>query len=1131
MIATPSHPLAVALITLPCALLLNPGQLDAQSPQNQERPAWDVTLARGQTREIGFSTDQGTWMSVDVSPDGQWVAFDLLGHIYRLPIAGGEAQSLTQSSGVAVNYHPRISPDGRLIAFISDRRGQNNLWLMNADGSDPRPVFTDLDVRAAVPAWTPDGQYILVRRDYVGQEDQQSSVADASPELSPDEQGPQGRSGIWMYHRDGGQGIALIGTEVSGATWPSVSPDGRYVFYHMRSGGSDGLRGHYQVQRLDLRTGQRIAVTAGDADGPASNRVSSGGAWAPEAAPDGRWLAFARQIPDGTISFKGHRFGPRTALWLRDLESGAERLAMDPITVAVESGSKILRIIPGYDWTPDGRSIVIAQGGKLRRLDVASGTVQPIPFTAPVHRTISEMAYRSFRIGDGPFEAKFLRWHTATRDGSRLAFQGVGRIWTMDLPSGTPRRLTAASFRPQEFGPAWSPDGRWIAFTTWDDLEGGHLWKMRSTGGEPQRLTSQAAEYVHPAWSADGTDLVLARGAGATEHGRTLTHNPWWDIVRVPAAGGAPTVVARAALPVEAGPNNVARRAILAPSFGPEGRVFFPDLQRSGRTNRTVVVSVKPDGSDRREHLSLPSADEAVPSPDGKWLAFEEGDNVYLTALPWQGAGEMPVDLNKRRGKLPVKQLSRAGGLFPRWRDSSTVEFGSGNRYFAYRVGPETADTVVARLSVPRRVPSGSVALTGARIVTLAGDQVIERGTVVVTGSRITCVGDCATSGVGRVMDAAGTTVIPGFVDMHSHHYREHRGYRPLRDYEVASYLAYGVTTSLDNSMWSQNIFPTAELIEAGDMIGPRTFSSGDPLYSGDAARQNLLSSREVAQDNVDRLQSWGAVSLKQYMQPRRDQRQWVSDVARARGLMVTAEGGDLNYNLSMIMDGQTGWEHPMSEIPVYRDAAMFYGKAGAVYSPTFVVAGPGPWNIEYFFAESEVWKDPKYQRWMPWRQMVGHLRRRTLRPETDYSFPLLAQGMADIIAEGGYGSIGSHGEQLGLAPQWEVWMAASAMGPLGALRVASLHGAHFLGAEQDLGSLEVGKLADLLVLNANPLENIRNTMNLRYVMKGGVLYDAATLDEIWPNTTPFGPYYWVDEDALRNDDRAHDYTGRSPGR
>ncbi|MBI4421525.1 MAG: amidohydrolase family protein, partial [Gemmatimonadetes bacterium] len=486
-----------------------------------------------------------------------------------------------------------------------------------------------------------------------------------------------------------------------------------------------------------------------------------------------------------------------------------------------------------------------------------------------------------------------------------------------------------------------------------------------------------------------------------------------------------------------------------------------------------------------------------------------------------------PVDLNKRNGKLPVREVSLAGGLFPRWRDSVTLEFGSGNQHLVYRVDTQAADTTTVRLELPRRIPQGRIALTGGRIVTLEGDNVIESGTVVVSGNRITCVGACSTAGVTRVVDLQGKTLIPGFVDMHSHHYREHRGYRPLRDYEVAGYLAYGVTTSLDNSMWSQNVFPTSELIETGAMIGPRTFSTGDPLYSGDAARQNLLSSYATAEQNISRLQSWGAVSLKQYMQPRRAQRQWVSAIARAKGLMVTAEGGDLFYNLGMIMDGQTGWEHPLSVIPLYADAARFFGRAKATYSPTLVVAGPGPWNIEHFFAESDVWKDPKHRRWMPWRQMMGHLRRRTLRPETDYSFPLLAQGVADIIAEGGFGALGSHGEHHGLAPHWEVWMEASALGPLGALKVASLHGARFLGVDQDLGSIAVGKLADILVLDANPLENIRNTLTLRYVMKGGVLYDAETLDEMWPDQRPFGPYYWVDDAALRNDDRGDDYWDR----
>lgn len=1088
-----------AALFAPLAVLIGPVATAAQqSADNAED--WDVTLARGETREISFTTDEGTWLSLDASPDGRWILFDLLGHIYRLPASGGNAQSLTQDSGVAVNYHPRFSPDGTSIAFISDREGQNNLWIMDADGSNPRAVFTSLTVRASMPAWTPDGEYLVVRRDEI---------------TGP---GQQGSSGIWMYHRDGGTGVELV--DDGAATWPTLSPDGRHVFFQHRSVGRDALRGHYQIRRLDRLTGDVVDITAGNAEGPAASRVSSGGAFAPEVSPDGRWLAFGRHLPDGLIEWKGHRFGPRTALWVRDLETGAERVVMDPVSIAIESGSKSLRTLPGYAWSADASSIVIAQGGKVRRLDVSSGDVATLPFQADVQRTISEMAYTPFRITDEPFAATFLRWHTSSPGGDRLAFQAVGRIWTTDLPSGTPRRVTPADFGPQEFGPAWSPDGQWIAFTSWDDVEGGHLWRVPSGGGAPQQLTEASGEYVHPSWSADGSEIVVARGSGATARGRTVTHNPWWDVVRVPAAGGQTQLVTRVGLPEGMSPGSVARRAILHPSYGPDGRIFYPQFVRTDDQTVTVLMSVEQDGGDRREHMELPAADEITPSPDGRWVAFQEGDNAFVVPMPWMGAGDERIRIDKRNGTLPVRALSTEGGLFVRWRSASVVEFGSGTTYYRHDVAAQRTDTFTVALQVPRATPAGSVALTGARIVTLNGDEIIEQGTLVVEGSRIACVGECDVTRADSVIDVAGSTIIPGLVDMHSHHYREHRGYRPRRDYESAIYLAYGVTTSLDNSMWSQNIFPTAEMVEAGQTIGPRTFSTGDPLYRGDAARQNELSSFEVAEQNVVRLKSWGAVSIKQYMQPRRDQRQWVSHAARAHGLMVTAEGGDLFYNLSMIMDGQTAWEHPVSYIPLYSDFTRFMGQAGAYYSPTFVVAGPGPANIDYFFAESDVWKDQKHRRWMPWRQMAGHLRRRVLRPKTDYSYPMLAQGLADLIAEGGYGAIGSHGEHHGLAAQWEVWMAASAMEPLQALRVASLHGARFLGADRDLGSLEAGKLADLLVLNANPLDDIRATADIRFVMKGGVLYVAETLDQVWPEQRPFGPYPWLDDDALADDVR-----------
>ncbi|MBX6363740.1 MAG: PD40 domain-containing protein [Gemmatimonadetes bacterium] len=1091
----------IAPLALLLALAASP--LAAQERADTARSRWDVTLARGKTREIDFTTSEGTWMAVDISPDGQWIVFDLLGHIYRIPATGGKAEALTQNSGVALNYQPRYSPDGKTIAFISDRSGQENLWLMDADGSNPRPVFTSADYRAAAPAWTPDGEWIVVQREYVGP------------------QRREGGDGIWMYHRTGGEGVKLVAS--GSASAPSVPGDGRYVYFQV-STGRDALHGDYGVQRLDRRTGQIIDITAGTGGTVAANRVSSGGAFAPEISPDGRWLAFGRQIGDGTIEFKGKRFGPRTALWLRDLETGAERLLLDPVNVAAESGSKTLGTLPRYHWSADGRTIVVHARGQIQRVDVATGVATTVPFEARVHRTISEMAYAPFRIEDGPLEARFIRWPTASPDGRRLAFQAVGRIWVMDLPSGAARRLTG-TWAPgvQEFAPAWSPDGKWIAFTTWDDTARGQVWKIPAAGGRPVRLTTTAGEYVHPAWSPDGRELVVARGEGETAAGRTLAADSWWDIVRLPASGGAATAVARVALPAGSSPSVMARRPIVAPSWGPERRIFYREVEGEGQgRTRMVLVSVDADGRDRREHLAFPYADEVVVSPDGRWAAYEEGDNVYVVPVPWEGAGKEPVEVNHHRGALPVQALTLTGGLFPRWRDASTIEMGSGPLYIAYDMGTRTADTVRIRLTVPRPHPRGKIALTNARIVTLKGDEVIERGTVLVDGPRIACVGTCDTAGA-TVIDAAGKTIIPGFVDMHAHHYREHRGYRPLRDYEVAIYLAYGVTTNLDLSMWSENIFPTAELIEAGEMIGPRTFSTGDPLYRGDGPRQNDLSSYEVTERNVARLQSWGAVSIKQYMQPRRDQRQWVSDVARKRGLMVTAEGGDLLYDLSMIMDGQTGWEHPIGQVPLYSDATRFFGLAGAHYSPTLVVAGPGPWNIEYWFAASDVWKDPKQRRWMPWRMLDAHLRRRMLRPETDYSWPLLAQGVADVIANGGYGALGGHGEHHGMNVHWELWMEASASGPLGALKIASLGGAHMLGVDRDIGSIEVGKLADLQVLDANPLEDIHNSLKIRYVMKGGVLYEAETLNEVWPEMKPFGPYYWVNDDALQDNVKSVD--------
>ncbi len=1073
--------------------------LVAQAPADT---GWDVTKPRGRTREIDFTVDEGTWTSVDASNDGKWIVFDLLSQIYRVPAAGGPAECLTQSAGIAVNFHPRFSPDGKTIAFISDRKGQNNLWIMDADGSNPRSVALDPAGLMRSPAWTADGQYIMVLK----------------------ATGFGGRS-IVMYHRNGGQGVELVkGVTGRSVSRPTTSADGRYLYYDVYTaqptgfwGQEDVLKGTIQIHRYDLQNGDVRPITAGESQ--QQDRATSGGAYAAEPSPDGRYLAFMRKVPGGTLEYKGQVFGPRSALWIRDLRLGTERLLMDPVEMDLaEESIPINGTYPAYRWVADGKSIVLHQGGKIRRVDVASGQVATIPFAAKVARTISEQAWTKNKISDGPFDVRFVRWATASPNGRTVAFQALGRIYLMDGPNGTPRRLTAPAFVPQEFQPAWSPDGQTIAFTTVDDGRLGALWRVPVAGGAPVRLTTDPGEYLNPTWTPDGREIVVARGSGATARGSTLSRNPYYDLVRIAAAGGPETPVVQV---VVAGGSVDDIRA----TVGSDGRLYFGTAKSFGPgdglrpASGIQIASVRMDGTDKRIHADVKNSTDAAVSPDGKWLAFNQGSNIYLAPLPLGGSGDQVPLIAKSGGSFNAVALSTVGGLYPRWRSATVVDFASANRFFSHDAVTGKTDSLTIKLSSPRAIPSGTIALTGARIVTLENKRVIPNGTILIKAGRITCVGACNTKGADRIVNVSGKTIIPGWVDMHAHHHREHVGMMPKHDFESAIYLAYGVTTTSDPSTSSVAAFPTAELIEAGETVGPRVFSVAEALTAGDSPSTNEVSSREIAVTEVKRRMSWGAMLLKQYLQPTRQQRQWSVDAAREVGLRVTAEGSmDLNHKVSMAMDGHTGFEHVTVQSPLYKDFVTFMGKTRSVYSHTPLVSGFGAWNEEYFWQESPIWLDAKQQKWIPWRQLIPHTRQFIQRPETDYSIGIQAQQIADIIAAGGYSAVGSHGQQPGLGSHWDVWMAAKATGNMTALEVASMHGAIFLGLEDDLGSISLGKLADLMILNANPLDDIRNTANIRYVMKAGTLYDANSLDEVWPLTRKYGDTYWVVPEMYRRD-------------
>jgi hypothetical protein len=321
--------------------------------------------------------------------------------------------------------------------------------------------------------------------------------------------------------------------------------------------------------------------------------------------------------------------------------------------------------------------------------------------------------------------------------------------------------------------------------------------------------------------------------------------------------------------------------------------------------------------------------------------------------------------------------------------------------------------------------------------------------------------------------------------------------------------LAYGVTTTRDPQTATTDVLSYGDLVETGDILGPRIYSTGPGVFWTDD-----IKSQEDARDVLRRYSEfYDTKTIKQYMAGDRKVRQWVIIAARELGLMPTSENGlDFKKNLTEAIDGYPGAEHSYPIVPLAKDAVELFARSGIVYTPTLLVSYGGPFGENYYYERFDILKDEKLRRWTPESEIaVRAYRRPAWFHESQYSFDELARQAAKIVAAGGKVGLGSHGQLQGLGAHWEIWAIASGGMPNhDVLRSATITGAEAIGLEKDLGSLEAGKLADLQVLDANPLERIENTNTLRFVMKNGRLYDAGTLAELWPRQREIPrPWWW----------------------
>ncbi|MEH6585777.1 MAG: amidohydrolase family protein [Halioglobus sp.] len=1045
--------------------------------------SWDVNNPNFSTRakSASLNVSEGTWMSLDVSPDGSSIVFDLLGDIYSLPIEGGKATAITR--GLAWDIQPRFSPDGSQIAFTSDRAGGDNIWLQDLASGQNRQLTYESFRLLNNPSWSPDGQYIAARKHFT-----------TSRSLGTGE--------IWLYHVNGGQdqkGQQVV--ERPSETFqkeqgePTFSADGKSIYFSRDVSPGDTFIYHqdsnkelFQIRRVKLEDGSIDTVAGGP-----------GGAARPTPSPDGKQLAYVKRVR------------ARSRLFLMDLASGDERMIFDALDQDMQEIWAVHGVYPNMDWTPDSQHLVFWAQGKIWKIAVNDGELTEIPFSVVDKRQIYPPIQFTVDVAPDTFNTRMVRFARRSPDDSAVVFESLGELY---IKSGDKEAQLLNSDKGQgfDYSPVWSQDSKSLYFMRWNDQELSSLRKVSAKGGKSKALALPMGQYTELSISANGEQLLFRKRPASSLFSPSHTLEPGIYLHDI-----------------EAETTHFVSKRGTYPHFGPDDRIYAQERAetasgRGSKTAKTKLISMTINGNDVRELAQSERATRIQLSPTGKHIAFMDSHHVYL--LPAITTGK-PLILNPGspgfKPAFPMKKLSAVGGAFMHWSaNGDSISWSTGPLLKTVAITQATlsdAPSVVSgenlSITVEADIPESTIALTNARIVTMNEKrEVIEHGTILIRGNRIEVLGrstDILVPEDYEVVDLFGKTITPGFIDIHAHGPYGDGEIIPQQNWDLLAHLALGVTTVHNPASKATLAFAAAEYARAGKILGPRIFSTGENIYGARSTAYSPVNSLEDALAHVRRLKAQGAISVKNYNQPRREQRQQVNEAAYREGLMTVAEGGALYHqDMNLLADGITGIEHNVPTMKMYADVNQFWAQSGAGYTPTLVVTFGGLTAEDYYYQNTEVWKHPILSRFVPPSLLRAQSVRRVMAPEDEFRDDDAAAAAKQLLDRGINVNIGAHGQREGLGSHWEIWsFARGGFSPMEALSTATINPARYLKMDADIGSIEKNKLADLLILDANPLENIRNTDKISHVMANGRLYEARSLKQVHTGDSELKPFYW----------------------